>query len=452
MHRIFRFFTPCFVAVCAIAAPQILGAGAEKDSLRADYYRLIDADPAAARAARDRYMAIVNQEPREDPFFSFVLGSQWPGALDEEKFPGRKGTRSQLQGCEVVLNIGSDILKIVPKGKYLRMQGIPYEGTDWLHEIIHHPFYQNILDLPYRVMLFWAHGAEDDKRHGRQMTEEERDDLYREFFLFTKHLLTRYQGSGKTFLIGNWEGDWMAAGGYKIGQNDLSQERIDAYTDWLEVRTRAIDDAKAATPHSGVAVYSYLEINHTRVARDKGLKRLVNTVLPRSRVDFVSISSYDFQSSYNWPKPRTAASLRRPVFTYLDYVESQLPPRDVPGKRVFIGEIGYTWEEIAKQDKISIEQAKSEQTRMALSQARVNLEWGVPLWLWWATFSSHEGTYGLVDNNTNEPSPLHDALKEYYDWARAFTREHEARHGKTPSFKAFQAAALQQLDRQISRF
>ena len=426
-------------------------ATAEKEQLAADYDRLIATDPEAARKARDRYMELVNGPDAKDPFFSFVIGSQWPGTLDESKFPLRRGQYPQLQACTKMIEAGSDILKIVPSAKELKRQGVQYDGPATLDALLQSPFYERILDLPYSVMLLWAHGAEDKFLYHKNMTEAQRDGLYREFYELTRHLLTRYNNSGKTFLIGNWEGDWLA-GGYEMGhKTEIPDERLKTFRDWLDTRTRAIDDAKAATPHDNVNVFSYLEVNSTRCAKEKGVKRLVNEVLPYSHVDFVSVSSYDAQGFHSWPEPKSADNLRPLVFDNLDYIESMLPPRDVAGKRVFIGEIGYTWEEIAKKQGISIEDAKKEQARLALIQARVNLQWGTPLWLWWATFSSHEGTFGLIDNNTDEPSPLYLELRDYFRWAKEFSDAYAASHGDAkPPFAEFQRAAIAELERRAA--
>ncbi len=418
-------------------------------ALKADYHRLIATDPAAARRVRDRYMEAVNASGKDAPFFSFVIGSQWPGTLDESKFPSRKGKFPQLQACRTMIEAGSDILKILPQARELRSQGIAYDGPKALGDLVRTPFYREILSLPYSVMLFWAHGGESRYLHGKAMTAEQRDGLYREFYDFTRTLLTDYDDTGKTFLIGNWEGDWLA-GGYGIEhKHDIPDDALQRFREWLDIRTRAIDDAKAATPHRNVAVYSYLEVNSTACARDKNIKRLVNEVLPFSGVDFVSVSSYDAQGFHSWPEPWTAETLRPLVVENLDYIESMLPPRDVPGKRVFIGEIGYKLEEIADKQGITIEAAKKEQARLALTQAKVNMQWGVPLWLWWATFSSHEGTFGLVDNHTDEPSVLHLELRKYYAWAREFTDRHRKAHGKPPSPRDFREAAIARIDRQL---
>lgn len=440
------------VLLAGAAAPFCAGqAAADKEALAAEYRRLIESDPAAARKARDRYMELVNAPGAKDPFFSFVIGSQWPGTLDEWKYPMRKGKFPQLQACTTMIEAGSDILKIVPSARELERQGIAYDGPGTLDDLVQTPFYTRIFDLPYSVMLLWAHGAENKFLYHKTMTEAQREGLYREFYELTKHLLTQYNNSGKTFLIGNWEGDWLA-GGYEMGhKSDIPDDKLQTFRDWLDTRTRAIDDAKASTAHNNVNVYSYLEVNSVRCAKEKNLKRLVNQVLPYSGVDFVSVSSYDAQGFHSWPEPKTADNLRPLVFNSLDYIESMLPPRDVAGKRVFIGEIGYTWEEIAKKQGISIDDAKKEQVRLALIQARVNLEWGTPLWLWWATFSSHEGTFGLVDNATDEPSPLYLELREYFRWAKDFTAAYGASHGGAkPPFAEFRTAALAELDRRIA--
>lgn len=422
----------------------------DMDRLKAEYYRLIATEPAAARKVRDRYMDLVNSSGRDAPFFSFIIGSQWPGSLDESKFPSRKGKFPQLQACRTMVESGSDILKILPQAGELKAQGIAYEGPGGLGDLVQTAFYREILSLPYSVMLFWAHGGEGQDLHRKDMSTEQRDRLYREFYDFTRILLTDYDDSGKTFLIGNWEGDWLA-GGYGIEhKHDIPDESLRRFREWLDVRTRAIDDAKAATPYRNVAVYSYLEVNSTACARTKNLKRLVNEVLPYSSVDFVSVSSYDAQGFHSWPEPWTEETLRPLVAENLDYIESMLPPRDVPGKRVFIGEIGYTIEDIAKKQGITRKAAEKEQARLALTQAKVNMEWGVPLWLWWATFSSHEGTFGLVDNHTDEPSILHLELRKYYAWAREFTSRHRNGHGKAPSLQLFREAAMTQIDRQLA--
>ena len=347
-----------------------------------------------------------------------------------------------------MVEIGSDILKIAPGSKELKQEGLDTTGYETLDNIIRHPHYKEILDLPYRVMLFWAHGGKEGWQ-AKHMNEDQRAALHRELFEFTKYLLTQYNGTGKTFLIGNWEGDWLA-GGMSVGKDkDLEADRISAFQEWLDIRCKAIDEAKAAIPHKNVAVFSYLEINHVNWARTKGLKRLVNTVLPCSQVDYVSVSSYEMQGYGGWKAPKTEASLHDAVFDNLNYVERNLPPRDIPGKRVFIGEIGFTLEEIQKKQKLTRERADKEQARLALIEAKVDLEWGTPLWLWWAIYNSHEGTFCLVNQLTGQKSVLYNELKTYYQWAGDYVKRYQQAHGVLPDPATFRKQALDQLNKQI---
>ena len=420
--------------------------------LEQEYRELFDASPEAAAARRRQYAELVNEPPSPAPFFCQVLGAQWVGGLspEQEIVAELRGKPALHEAYRIMGDMGSDIVKISLTRRELVKEGLDVVGYDTLDTVVKHPHFERILDQPFRVMLLWAHGGKDGW-HTKPLTPQRRESLRDEFRRLTEHLLTRYAGSGKTFLIGNWEGDWMAGGQQVENDADLPAERLAAFQEWLDVRTAAIDEAKASMPSRGVAVYSYLEVNHVNRARTRGVKRLVNTVLPRSHVDFVSISSYEMQGYQGWPAPRSEDTLRDRAFANLDYVEAHLPPRDVSGKRVFIGEIGFTIDEIARRQKLSREEAEREQARMALVQAKVSLEWGVPIWLWWSIFDSSDGerSFGLVSQATGKRTRLHAEFTNYHRWAAAYVREHERRHGAVPEPAVFRRAAIGRLDEQL---
>ena len=256
----------------ATPAAQANGPAAEEKKLKLqeEYYRLIKTHPDAARKSRNEYMSLVNQSPANAPCFSYVLGAQWPTTLPPEQAqaPFLKGKSPQLEACKFMTELGSDILKIAPGTKELKDEGFDAAGYKTLDKVIRHPHYKQILDLPYRMMLFWRHGG-GDGLHFKPMNSQQKVSLHKEFFEFTRYLLTQYNDTGKTFLIGNWEGDWMAGGKGVGDKNDLEEARISAFQEWLDVRTTAIDEAKAMTPHRNVSVYSYLEINHVDRAAPK---------------------------------------------------------------------------------------------------------------------------------------------------------------------------------------
>jgi hypothetical protein len=392
--------------------------------------------------------------PEKPGFASWILGSQWVGGLSEGQplaasFVGKQPLH---EAWRIMGGIGSDIIKISIAKKELEKQGHDATACESLTDVVRHPHFKHVFDLPYRVMLLWAHGGSEGW-HRKPMSEHQKASLRKEFFDLTRHLLTEYRGTGKTFLIGNWEGDWLA-GGQSVGKDaDLDPQRIEAFQEWLDIRTKAIDDAKQDCPSDGVAVYSYLEVNHVSRARVKGCKRLVNTVLPRSRVDYVSLSSYEMFGYSLWSKPRDEATIRPLIVETLDYVEKHLPPRTIAGKRVFIGEIGFTVDEIQRKQKLTAHHADREQARLALIQAKVSLEWGVPLWLWWSIFDSNDGTdsFGLVHQATGKRSTLFKEFQTYYEWATAYCRQYRDRHGDDPDQTMFRESAVTQLDRQIRR-
>lgn len=417
-----------------------------RKSLQEEYDKLIRTTPAAAKRCRDLHAALVNIASANPPVFSYALGVQMPTAFPKDKYPIGKGRPSQLVASEIMMKLGSDILKLAPGEKQLDREGLDTDDLDSLVKTIRSPVYQQVLALPYRVMFFWAHGGPY-----RGLNERKKAELYQEFYDFTAYLLTTYNNTGKTFMIGNWEGDWMAGGKAVGNDKDLLDSDMRAFAGWLDIRAKAIDDAKAKVAHQNVFVYSYLEINHVNRARTGGLKRLVNSVLPYSHVDYVSISSYEMQGFANWRHAKSEAAMRERIFADLNFVEDNLPPRDIPGKRVFIGEIGYTTENIQAANKsYSKAQVQKEQARLALLDAKINLEWGTPFWLWWAVHDTKGGSFGIVNQMTGEKTVLHGELQKYYQWAGNYTQQFRREHGTPPNPAAFRLKAIEELTRQIA--
>ena len=95
----------------------------------------------------------------DQPVFSYLLGIQQPHAV-ESGLALHEGVPSQLWCADHIVNsMGGDILKLTMSRKYLKMQNLDPQGAEYLVEFAKHPFYQKILNLPYRVMYFWAHAA-----------------------------------------------------------------------------------------------------------------------------------------------------------------------------------------------------------------------------------------------------------------------------------------------------
>ncbi len=366
----------------------------------------------------------------ENTLQSFMIAPQQPHALPlEERNPEIHGNTASLLWTtqHITKDLGSDIIKLSLSHKTLHKQGYEVDKYTSLTDLAQHQVYQKSLDLPFRLAFFWAHGKTLFKYYKPSKDQE----IYNEFYQFTSYLLKNYNESGKTFMIGNWEGDWLM-GAKELGQDkDMTTEKIDKMIRWMNIRGKAIDDAKTAVAHNNVKVYFYAEVNLVRHSRKTGLKRMTNSVLPRCEyLDYVSISSYETQGISAWASPHSADSLKADLYNDLNYVESLLQPRQgIVGKRVGIGEIGYPIVHIMSSYKVNERKAELIQARLALLSARVNLEWGTPFWLWWGIHHNEEITskkfpnrrfkgFGLIDQRTGHKTRLWHEFHSYNHWAK----------------------------------
>ena len=192
------------------------------------------------------------------------------------------------------------------------------------------PSCRKVLDLPFTYYVIWTNCLGSGKLD-QNLTQGQLDAEYREMYDFTRYLLLTYNGTGKTFYLGHWEGDWILlfwSGFAKLNKNDTpTPKAIAAMISWLNTRQRAVDDAKRDTPHAGVEVYHYSEVNLVTVKAMQGGVTMLNDVIPHTNVDYVSYSSYESVYEKDITKALTGA---------LDFIASKVPPKPgIPGRCVF---------------------------------------------------------------------------------------------------------------------
>lgn len=78
--------------------------------------------------------------------------------------------------------------------------------------------------------------------------------------------------------MGNWEGDWHLRWDYDRTK-PANPKTIEGMIKWINIRQKAIDDAKKDTPHKDVELYHYLELNLSDLAVN-GEDCVTNSVLP----------------------------------------------------------------------------------------------------------------------------------------------------------------------------
>jgi hypothetical protein len=358
-------------------------------------------------------------DPRVEDY-NYVIGTQTFGA----KYQFTRDT-ILVETAKAIAAMGSNVLKISMEKDYGRQYpGLPPNPKiQSLVELARdEPSYQAVLRMPFRHILIWTYPF-DAGRWADGLSDDESRKVYRQMYDLTAYLLRTFSGTGKTFYLGHWEGDWHLHASYDPAK-DPSDTMIQGMTDWLNVRQRAIEDAKRATSHRNVEVYGYTEVNLVQKAM-KGGRTLTNDVLPRTSVDFVSYSSYDSLTA----DPATIGDRLKAA---LDYIESKVPPKSgIEGRRTFIGEYGFP------------AQYHTPQRQEELSRAvcRAALEWGCRFALYWEMYCNekvegkHRG-FWLIDEH-NQKQPVYHMHERFYRDAKARVAAFLKKHRRLPTRAEF---------------
>lgn len=326
-----------------------------------------------------------------------------------------------------LVRMGSDIAKFAIASEPRRKAPGPLDVF-----VQGHPEYTRLFDMPFRHYFLWVNGVVAGNYWRRGVDEARDREEYAEIHALTRHLLTRYSGTGKTFYLGNWEGDWLLLGTGDKGTNNPPPEAVLGMRAWLNARQQAVDDAKRVTPHREVNVFAYVEVNRVRDALLKkpgADTRIVNAVLPFvPELDYVSYSSYDAQSL---PEPE--------LFRTLDYIAANLSTNKaaaLPGRRVFIGEYGFGGGGRPPERQLA-------PTRDYLVRV---LRWGVPFALFWQVYNNEPGNFFCLIDERGQPTPCYELHRRYLSGARQAVGEFWRRHGRVPTDGEFAALALPLLE------
>ena len=124
----------------------------------------------------------------------------------------------------------------------------------------------------------------------------------KEFYDLTKELITSYNGTGKSFILQNWEGDNELKEALEKIENDSAEEQtvINNYIAYNNARQAGISSAReelfATGNYAAVDVYGALEVNYISYAGATE-KKLVDYVVPHSDADLFSFSDWSTSNS-----------------------------------------------------------------------------------------------------------------------------------------------------------
>ncbi len=366
--------------------------------------------------------------------YNFVAGTQMIGA----KYKFTKDSYL-VEQAKQIRGMGSNVLKItLGKNYFESYPDLVKDPTmrSTVEILKGQKEYRKIFDMDFKYIFMWVHTLTGVKWL-KPMSDQDKLKIYQEMYDLAEHLLREYSGSGKTFMIGNWEGDWLLHGVGKPNVNP-SKERINAMTDWFKIRQAAIDDAKRKNPTSDVGLFYYVEVNLVK----KGLQGrtcITESVLENVNPDMVSYSSYE-----SIKKHPNYESLKSTVGELMDYIESKLKPKEnIPFKRrVFIGEYGY---------QVSQRNTKEDQCRETKDVIKASLELNLPFALHWEMYNNEYSDKGeskgmSLINEEGEKKPVYYLHKNYYKKTNEYLFSYMKKNGRYPSTSEFRIKAVDILD------
>ena len=254
-----------------------------------------------------------------------------------------------IEGCKKMTALGYGVVKL-----WFRKTGSGYPyNSNWnidkdisLVDLAKHPYWQTCFDMPFSTIALSIEGAGIRTTDASAKAEED------EIYALTKYLLEKYKDREITFILHNWEGDWMMRGGtgssarWSRKPGELiravdgdrqtvlvpadSLDRINAMAKWFKARQDGVNRARAAVGRSKCKVMHAIEANKVMDSQ-QGIPGIVNSVLPLVETDMVSWSCYDGMDEKGLK-----------LYRGIEYIKQFIRPTPyMKGQKVvFLGEIG----------------------------------------------------------------------------------------------------------------
>ncbi|MHC4443797.1 MAG: hypothetical protein ACYTF1_05955 [Planctomycetota bacterium] len=293
------------------------------------------------------------------------------------------------EGADTILSTGMRVIKIwlnnpaknYPFNSY-------YPDYDRLVEIAKDPHYMELFNKPFTTIIMAAYSHHGDNQHyfRKGVTDLEYALEEDEFYELTKYLLTAYRGTGKTFVLQHWEGDWaIRPEGERRPPQEPPPRAIAGMIDWLNARQAGVNRGREEVGDTDVKVYHACEVNLVEMALE-GKVSVTNDVVPHTVCDLYSYSAYD---TIHYAR-RDPVWGREKFKSALDYLASKAPDsKDFGDKNIYIGEFGcplvrsYQDREIDREQNLRV-------LRMTVKEA---LCWGCQYIVYWQVYDNETRIY-----------------------------------------------------------
>lgn len=311
------------------------------------------------------------------------------------------------EGADQILALGSRVIKV---WLHKPQQSYPFNSqwpeTDSPIEIAQSPYFKDLFNKPMTTYILMCFSTGADAGYWRKGLTKDRKLLeQQQFYDLAKYLLTTYKGTGKTFVLQHWEGDWLIRGSYN-GKVDPTPEAIHAMIEWLNARQNGVNQARQEAGSTGVRVYHAAEVNRVVDSMREGKPNVVNKVLPHTRLDLVSYSAWDSVTAH-YENPQVFREA-------LDFIAANMPDSpDFGDRNVYVGEFGMP------ENKFSPAQIQT-----AIPNAvKTALDWGCPYILYWQLYCNE-----LADRQQQPPIRQNEAVRGFWlirpDGSKTWTWEY----------------------------
>ncbi len=250
---------------------------------------------------------------------------------------------SLIKGMNYIEELGSKVIKIAcgnPSTQY-PLDNFSNNFSSSV-DVFKEEHFKEVLDSTHFTTYFISVPERNQITFHDGVTKEEREYVSNEFYEMTKYLLNEYQGSGKVFILQNWETDNYIS--YRLdGENDLVITR--RYADYYNARQDGINKARDEfdmTNDKLVKVFGAIEVNKLS---DYSKPRAVDVVVPYTYADLYCYSSYEIKDK---GVIKNSEELMNKLSELIDYYETKLPDTSnypgrvyIEGSRICITEFGY---------------------------------------------------------------------------------------------------------------
>ncbi len=313
---------------------------------------------------------------------------------------------SLVKSSELIAEIGVSVIKISFGNPNSHYRLDDWSSTDLSSFVTQaqDPSYKAVLDNP-SFKTYYLHITEmrSSVNYSDGLSNDEYNKVFKEMYDFTTYLLTTYEGTGKTFIIHNWEADNALGTNYNSVESKLLYRN---YADWINARQDGVNKARddfGMTKSKNVRVFHALEIN--KLVKEDNILRCVTGVVPYTYCDLYAYSSYE---SKDQGVVESVDDVVTRLTSLLEYYEENLPPIEEYPQEVYFKKHRLTITECGYPDKQ--DGYTGERTKMVVEgHLRTMLSFGLQHFVFWEICCNE-----VIGNNASTINSLRgEALRNY---------------------------------------